>query len=141
MKQLLFAAFAAACFTACHTAPQTPAVPVDDDSDWALLPFVKADSVNPVLAPGRLIFPCPLRKKIVHWEIKNVLNPAIVVNDGVVLMLYRAQDSAGTSRIGLAMSTDGLHFERHAAPVLCPGNDAQKKYEWNGGCEDPRIVE
>ena len=28
-----------------------------------------------------------------------------------------------------------------ANPVLFPENDAQKKYEWQGGCEDPRIVE
>jgi predicted GH43/DUF377 family glycosyl hydrolase len=26
-------------------------------------------------------------------------------------------------------------------PVLYPDNDEQKKYEWEGGCEDPRIVE
>jgi predicted GH43/DUF377 family glycosyl hydrolase len=26
-------------------------------------------------------------------------------------------------------------------PVLYPDNDAYKKYEWEGGCEDPRIVE
>jgi predicted GH43/DUF377 family glycosyl hydrolase len=26
-------------------------------------------------------------------------------------------------------------------PVLYPDNDAFKKYEWEGGCEDPRLVE
>jgi predicted GH43/DUF377 family glycosyl hydrolase len=60
-------------------------------------------------------------------------------------MLYRAQDSigksGGTSRIGLATSTDGFHFTRTTLPVLYPSNDAQKKYEWEGGCEDPRVVE
>jgi beta-1,2-mannosidase len=59
--------------------------------------------------------------------------------------LYRAEDKigkfAGTSRIGLAWSTDGLHFKKHAVPVLYPDNDSTKKYEWEGGCEDPRIVE
>ena len=60
-------------------------------------------------------------------------------------MLYRAEDTvgkyAGTSRIGLAESTDGFHFTRNSLPVLYPDNDAFKKYEWEGGCEDPRVVE
>lgn len=60
-------------------------------------------------------------------------------------MLYRAQDKigkpGGTSRIGLAESEDGYHFTRSPGPVLFPDNDAYKKYEWEGGCEDPRIVE
>jgi predicted GH43/DUF377 family glycosyl hydrolase len=74
-----------------------------------------------------------------------VFNPAAVVREGKVYLLYRAQDKighpAGTSRIGLAYSTDGLHFTRLTKPVLFPANDAYKKYEWEGGCEDPRIVE
>jgi beta-1,2-mannosidase len=36
---------------------------------------------------------------------------------------------------------DGLHFTRHKEPVLFPANDDQKKYEWEGGCEDPRVVQ
>ena len=35
----------------------------------------------------------------------------------------------------------GLHFTKHPVPVLYPDNDSLKKYEWEGGCEDPRIVE
>jgi predicted GH43/DUF377 family glycosyl hydrolase len=46
-----------------------------------------------------------------------------------------------TSRLGLATSEDGLHFIKQPLPVLFPGNDSLKKYEWNGGIEDPRIVE
>jgi len=115
------------------------------DADWALLPFTKVDSVNPVLQPGSGSFPDPIRKEKVLWEEKDVFNPAIVVRDGKVYMLYRAQDKigkpGGTSRIGLAESTDGLHFTRHPSPVLYPAEDAEKKYEWEGGCEDPRVVE
>ncbi len=48
---------------------------------------------------------------------------------------------AGTSRIGLATSADGLHFTRSPAPVLYPGPDAFRSLEWEGGCEDPRVVE
>ena len=108
-------------------------------------PFAKQDVVNPCLLPSRQRFTDPIRKGSVAWEEKDVFNPAAVVRAGKVFLLYRAQDSvgkpAGTSRIGLAYSVDGLHFTKLAAPVLYPDNDAYKKYEWEGGCEDPRIVE
>ncbi|HET9746253.1 MAG TPA: glycoside hydrolase family 130 protein [Chitinophagaceae bacterium] len=113
---------------------------------WALLPFQKADEVNPVLLLDTTsTFYCPVRKDTVQWEEKDVFNPAAVVRNDTVFLLYRAEDSigkfAGTSRIGLAWSTDGLHFTRHPVPVLYPDNDSARIYEWEGGCEDPRIVE
>ncbi|HVW60493.1 MAG TPA: glycoside hydrolase family 130 protein [Puia sp.] len=112
---------------------------------WALLPFEKVDSVNPVLEPGVGVFTDPIRKKKIAWEEKDVFNPAVVVKGDSIYMLYRAQDKigrpAGTSRIGLAASGDGLHFIRSMEPVLYPAEDAYKKYEWEGGCEDPRVVE
>lgn len=115
------------------------------DKDWTLRPFIKLDSVNPVLVPGSGSFVCPLRNEKVFWEEKDVFNPAIVVRNDTLFMLYRAQDKigkpAGTSRIGLAWSVDGMHFTRYASPVLYPDNDAYKIYEWEGGCEDPRVVE
>jgi predicted GH43/DUF377 family glycosyl hydrolase len=43
--------------------------------------------------------------------------------------------------VGRAESEDGIHFKREPEPVLYPGNDDQKDREWEGGCEDPRIVE
>ena len=116
-----------------------------NDSSWALIPFVKIDSVNPILGPGKGSFICPVRNQKVFWEEKDVFNPAIAVRGDTLYMLYRAQDKLGkpdgTSRIGLAESIDGIHFTRYPEPVLYPANDAQKKYEWEGGCEDPRIVE
>ncbi|MBN9384484.1 MAG: hypothetical protein J0H74_27265 [Chitinophagaceae bacterium] len=118
---------------------------VSDSTGWALLPFVKVDSVNPVLQPGVGVFADPIRKKKIAWEEKDVFNPAIVVKGDRIYMLYRAQDKVGqpggTSRIGLAESEDGFHFTRSAEPVLYPAEDAYKKYEWEGGCEDPRVVE
>lgn len=111
-----------------------------EESAW-LLPFTKLDSANPVMLPGSLTFNCPVQKKPVQWEGKNVLNPAIIVKDDTLFMLYRAQDSSGCSRIGLAKSTDGIHFVKQNEPVLYPDNDAYKKYEWPGGCEDPRLVQ
>ena len=110
------------------------------DSTW-LLPFVKLDSINPVMQPGSLTFNCPVQNRVINWEAKNVFNAAVAVKNDTLFMLYRAQDSAGCSRIGLAKSANGIHFTRYAAPVLYPANDAYKKYEWPGGCEDPRLVQ
>ena len=113
---------------------------------WALLQFVKADEVNPILVPDSTTeFLCPVRKEKLKWEEKDVFNPAAVVRNDTVFLLYRAEDKigkfAGTSRIGLAWSNDGLHFTRNRFPILYPDNDTLNKYEWEGGCEDPRIVE
>ena len=69
------------------------------------------------------------------WESGGTFNPAVVVRDGKFVMLYRAQDAAGTSRLGYAESTDGIHFTRRAEPVLSPEAD----YEKDGGVEDPRL--
>jgi len=138
------------CCTACNNQPATNSSTAitsaaTTDSTWMLLPFVKTDSANPVLGPGTGRFKDPIIDKEVKWEEKDVFNPAIVVKADTLLMLYRAEDSigkyAGTSRIGLAKSTDGIHFTRMPKPVFFPDNDAQKKYEWEGGCEDPRVVE
>ena len=109
-------------------------------------PFTKADAVNPVLGPrSSTLFYCPVRQQPIHWEEKDVFNPCAVVRDGRVYLFYRAEDTVGrykgTSRIGLATSDDGLHFERHGTPVLYPDHDAMYEHEWEGGCEDPRIVE
>ena len=116
-----------------------------DSLGWALLPFTKVDTVNPVLAPGAGRFTDPIRHQEVGWEEKDVFNPAVVVRGGSLCLLYRAQDKVGhpdgTSRIGLAVSTDGFHFVRSATPVLYPDADAWKGLEWEGGCEDPRVVE
>src|ERR1700755_3105133 len=84
------------------------------DPSWALLPFTKADTQNPVLIPGRNIFIDPVTRRQVSWESKDVFNPATVVRGDTLYLLYRAQDRvgmpAGTSRIGLAGTTDGYHF-------------------------------
>ena len=83
-----------------------------------------------------------------RWEETATFNPAAVVRNGAVYVLYRAEDATGeakiglhTSRIGLAESKDGLRFTRRAAPVLYSQNDAQAANESPGGVEDPRIVE
>jgi predicted GH43/DUF377 family glycosyl hydrolase len=71
------------------------------------------------------------------WESAGTFNPAAVVHDGKVVMLYRAQDAKGTSRLGYAESSDGIHFTRRLEPVLSPEAD----YEKDGGVEDPRLLQ
>ena len=116
-----------------------------DSATWTASTFVKVDSVNPILEAGDNSFFCPILKRKIKWEDKDVFNPAAVVRDGKVWMLYRAEDKigkfAGTSRLGLAISEDGLHFKKESGPVFFPDNDSLKVYEWEGGVEDPRIVE
>lgn len=112
---------------------------------WMLGPFVRA-AANPILGPDRAAtFECPVRGAAVRWQEKDVVNPAAVVRDGKVHLLFRAEDTvgrfAGTSRIGLATSEDGVSFTRRAEPVLYPEIDFMQPYEWEGGCEDPRVVE
>jgi predicted GH43/DUF377 family glycosyl hydrolase len=110
--------------------------------DWTMLDFMKADSINPILEPSfDQIFYCPLSKKEVRWEERNVLNPSAIVKDRKVYLIYRAQDKEMTSRLGLAISDDGLHFKKQPEPVLYPDCDTMKQYEWKGGVEDPRIIE
>eukprot|EP00602_Paraphysomonas_sp_CaronLab_P004786 CAMPEP_0185021146 /NCGR_PEP_ID=MMETSP1103-20130426/3812_1 /TAXON_ID=36769 /ORGANISM="Paraphysomonas bandaiensis, Strain Caron Lab Isolate" /LENGTH=483 /DNA_ID=CAMNT_0027552489 /DNA_START=68 /DNA_END=1519 /DNA_ORIENTATION=- len=109
--------------------------------------FSKMGAVNPVLGPNASsVFKCPVRRKNVRWEEKDVFNPAAVVKDNKVYLLYRAEDKlgsyAGTSRIGIAWSEDGVSFNnRLPSPVLYPAKDRNDKFEWDGGCEDPRVVE
>src|SRR5437899_164213 len=54
------------------------------------------------------------------WESAGTFNPAVVFHNGKFVMLYRAQDASGTSRLGYAESADGLHFTRRPVPVLSP---------------------
>ena len=113
---------------------------------WTLGPFAKVDAVNPIMEPRATArFHCPVLRQDVRWEEKDVFNPCAAVRDGRVYLLYRAEDTVGrykgTSRIGLAVSHDGLHFERSPTPVLYPDHDVMLEHEWEGGCEDPRIVE
>src|SRR5438552_13693995 len=69
------------------------------------------------------------------WESAGTFNPAVVLHNGKFVMLYRAQGASGTSRLGYAESTDGLHFTRRPEPVLSP----EAPYEKDGGVEDPRL--
>jgi predicted GH43/DUF377 family glycosyl hydrolase len=118
-------------------------------ANWGLGHFVRPGDVNPAITPrADSVFFCPMRKTPIHWESLHTFNPAAVVRNGKVYVLYRAEDDSGemqigmhTSRLGLAESDDGVHFTRRPSPVLYPADDDQKEREWQGGCEDPRVVE
>jgi predicted GH43/DUF377 family glycosyl hydrolase len=114
---------------------------------WGEGPFVKLKE-NPVMgADSSYRFFCPIARQEVRWQAADVFNPAAVVRDGKVYMLFRAEDNrkAGiggrTSRIGLAVSEDGIRFQKFPAPVLYPDNDSFSEFDQPGGCEDPRVVE
>ena len=106
-------------------------------ADLPFGPWTRA-SKEPILSPQGA-----------SWESAGTFNPAVelvVPMDNFnpsrgsraipeIVMLYRAQDASGTSRLGFAESIDGIHFTRRPDPVLSPEAD----YERDGGVEDPRL--
>src|SRR5574338_895267 len=113
------------CFVLCFVSCKNKATDQKENLEspnWALLPFTKADSNNPVLEPDSVTaFVCPIIGKV-NWEAKDVFNPAAVVRHDTLFLLYRAEDKvgkyAGTSRIGLAWSTDGLHVRVEPMSIM-----------------------
>lgn len=114
---------------------------------WQMTGFVKP-AFNPIMqADSSYTFFDPIKKETVQWQKADVFNPAAIVRNNKVYILFRAEDIPGTaigmrtSRIGLAVSEDGLHFTKMKHPVLYPDSSAMMQYDYPGGCEDPRIVE
>lgn len=115
---------------------------------WALGPFVRPRPARPLLEPdNEAVFKDPMSGKNVHWQSGAAFNPAATIKDDQIVVLYRAEDLSGTlkigghtSRIGYAVSTDGIHLKSRSAPVLYPANDNRKPHDWPGGCEDPRVA-
>jgi predicted GH43/DUF377 family glycosyl hydrolase len=83
-------------------------------------------AVNPVLLPDLSS----------DWQCYNVFNPSVIHHNGLFHMHYRAQGLDWISRIGYAVSADGVHWNRLSRPVLEPidGSDSR-------GVEDPRVTE
>ena len=75
---------------------------------------------NPILAP----------RPENEWEAGAVFNPAAILRDGKVQLLYRAADTDThyVSQLGLATSVDGFSFER-VRTSRCSG----RKPTTNGG--------
>jgi len=116
---------------------------------WSIGPFSRVANAQPVIRPNSdSVFACPMHGSNICWEKLHTFNPAAVVKDGKIYVLYRAEDDTGamkigshTSRGGLATSEDGINFLRQSKPVLFPAVDNQQAFEWTGGCEDPRLAE
>lgn len=115
-------------------------------------PTMKRPQVGPDTPSGKFVAPTafPIGPKFSKYDQNPILVPdpdhefeeafiynaaAIVVGDKVYL-LYRAQNRAKTSSVGIAWSEDGYNFVRYHKPVVYP----TEPWEQNGGCEDPRVV-
>jgi predicted GH43/DUF377 family glycosyl hydrolase len=69
------------------------------------------------------------------WENRTCLNCAALFENGLFHLVYRAQGTADyVSRLGYAVSADGVHFSRLDRPVMVPESEDEA---W--GVEDPRI--
>lgn len=117
------------------------------ESDPWLLGFEKTQ-LNPIMvADSSYVFFCPIKKDSVQWQKADVFNPAAIVRHDTVFLLFRAEDNPKarlgerTSRIGIAYSTDGIHFTKYQEPILYPMEDEFLKWDYPGGVEDPRVVE
>ena len=104
-------------------------------------------AANPVIkADSTLSFFCPATQKQVKWQKADVFNPAAIIRNDTLFVIYRCEDNpkaylgGRTSRLGLAYSLDGVEFTKYPEPVLYPAADTFAQWDYPGGCEDPRIV-
>ena len=103
--------------------PATPVVTVPEQP--LAVELIRFDG-NPILEPI----------KANSWESKYVLNAGSIRLNGKVYLAYRAFGDDKVSRIGLAISEDGLRFtERLNRPIFEPSAVYDQK-----GCEDPRLT-
>lgn len=101
-----------------------------------LICLVSLHAANLTVTAERLSDQPLLKPGFASWASAGVFNPAAAMVDGRTILLFRAQDQRGTSRIGYAESKDGQHFTVAPKPVLEP----EAPYEAGGGVEDPRLV-
>lgn len=81
---------------------------------------------NPILTPSNL-----------PWEDMLVFNPGAVIVEKNIYLIYRAMGKKDIySRLGLAISADGIHFKRRKYPLYYGGGHPDETL----GIEDPRVV-
>src|SRR4030042_6569670 len=83
---------------------------------------------NPVLSPSRDR----------SWESNGLFEPTVIFGDNEYKMWYVGADAKGINRIGLAISKDGINWEKYGGnPVLSPSQD--RSWESNGLFE-PTVI-
>lgn len=90
-----------------------------------MVKLVRSDS-NPILIPSES-----------HWENMLVFNPGAILHEDKTYLIYRAMgEGSFHSRLGLAVSDDGIHFTREHFPMYYGGVHESESL----GFEDPRVV-
>ena len=75
------------------------------------------------------------------WDEKGAFNPAIVVRDGKWYMVYRGNSKPAppngpiSSELGLATSTDGVHWIKSIRPI-----PSSRKEDSKDSVEDPDLI-
>ncbi len=88
---------------------------------------------NPIISPSNVL----------SWQSKATFNPAAVLVNHEVHLLYRAMGADNTSVFGYAKSNDGFTFtDKLSQPIYSPRESFEMKKMENcfSGCEDPRIT-
>jgi predicted GH43/DUF377 family glycosyl hydrolase len=93
--------------------------------------FVRYEG-NPIVAP----------RPELGWEARGTFNPAAVLLDDQVHLVYRALGENDVSVLGYALSRDGLTVdERPSEPIYLPREPIELAADGGGsGCEDPRLT-
>jgi len=110
------------------TPPDDKEIVAEQSMEWEMPPAGRLvrSPYNPILTPIADH----------DWESKYVLNCGAIRINGDVHIFYRAVGEDGVSRLGLALSKNGLRVdERLPEPVFIPAHASETM-----GCEDPRLV-
>lgn len=89
-------------------------------------------AANPILKPGSA-----------HWEAHNVLHCSIVRDDVGYKLYYTGEAAPGYAFrfIGVAVSDDGIRWQRHAGnPVIAPSRNIKSDEFDNVHCHTPTVL-
>ena len=68
------------------------AMAADQVAQWQIGPFERPLGANPAITPKKdSLFRNPMEGKPAHWEALHTFNPAAIVRNGKVYVLYRAE--------------------------------------------------
>src|ERR1019366_5666699 len=97
------------------------AVSASQAASWQIGPFVRPPGAAPVITPNKdSVFRNPVDGKMVHWEALHTFNPAAIVRNGKIYVIYRAEDDTGEMAIGGATSPLGAPRTQNGAPLSPP---------------------